>query len=42
VETFGGKNYSFAEISEMLKAAGFTRIERRPLAAPAELVIGYK
>jgi hypothetical protein len=42
VETFGGKNYSFDEISEMLKAAGFTRIERRPLAAPAELVIGYK
>lgn len=42
VETFGGRNYSFAEISEMLAGAGFGRIERRPLAAPAELVIGYK
>jgi hypothetical protein len=42
VESNGGRNYSFAEISKMLKAAGFNRIEKRPLARPAELIIGYK
>jgi cyclopropane fatty-acyl-phospholipid synthase-like methyltransferase len=42
VETNGGRNYSFDEVSEMLKAAGFKRTEKRTLAAPAQLVIGYK
>lgn len=42
VETSGGRNYSFAEISEMLKGVGFKNIEKRPLAGPAEIVIGYK
>jgi hypothetical protein len=42
VESNGGRNYSFAEISKMLKAAGFNRIEKRHLARPAELIIGYK
>jgi len=42
VESYGGRNYSFAEISKMLKIAGFKRIEKRPLATPAELIVGYK
>jgi 3-hydroxy-5-methyl-1-naphthoate 3-O-methyltransferase len=42
VETYGGKNYSYAEIVDMLNQAGFKRAERRFLAGPAELVIGYK
>jgi hypothetical protein len=42
VETTGGRNYSFVEISEMLKGAGFNDIEKRPLAGPAEIIIGYK
>jgi 3-hydroxy-5-methyl-1-naphthoate 3-O-methyltransferase len=42
VETTGGRNYSFVEISEMLMGAGFNDIEKRPLAGPAEIVIGYK
>jgi hypothetical protein len=42
IETYGGKNYSYAEIADMLKQAGFKRIEKRPLTAPAEIVIGYK
>jgi 3-hydroxy-5-methyl-1-naphthoate 3-O-methyltransferase len=37
-----GRNYSFAEISNMLSDVGFQNIERRPLAGPAEIVIGYK
>jgi hypothetical protein len=37
-----GRNYSFAEVSKMLTDVGFTNIERRPLAGPAEVVIGYK
>jgi len=37
-----GRNYSFAEISKMLTAVGFKSIEKRPLAGPAEIVIGYK
>jgi 3-hydroxy-5-methyl-1-naphthoate 3-O-methyltransferase len=37
-----GRNYSFAEVSKMLTDVGFTYIERRPLAGPAEVVIGYK
>ena len=42
IETYGGKNYSYAEIVDMLNQAGFKRAERRSLAGPAELVIGYK
>jgi hypothetical protein len=37
-----GRNYSYAEVSEMLTDVGFTNIEKRPLAGPAEVVIGYK
>jgi hypothetical protein len=37
-----GRNYSFLEVSKMLTDVGFTNIERRPLAGPAEVVIGYK
>ena len=42
IETYGGKNYSYAEIADMLKQAGFKITEKRPLAGPAEIVIGYK
>jgi predicted O-methyltransferase YrrM len=42
IETYGGKNYSYAEIVNMLNQAGFKRAERRSLAGPADLVIGYK
>ncbi len=42
IETYGGKNYSYAEIVDMLKQAGFKNAEKRPLAGPAEIVIGYK
>jgi hypothetical protein len=42
IETYGGKNYSYAEIADMLKQASFKRTEKRPLAAPAEIIIGYK
>jgi hypothetical protein len=42
VETSGGRNYSFAEISEILTEIGFKNIEKRSLAGPAEIVIGYK
>jgi 3-hydroxy-5-methyl-1-naphthoate 3-O-methyltransferase len=42
IETYGGKNYSYAEIADMLKQAGFKRAERRSLAGPADLVVGYK
>ena len=37
-----GRNYSFAEISKMLTEVGCRNIEKRPLASPAEIVIGYK
>jgi hypothetical protein len=37
-----GRNYSFAEIFKMLTEVGFKSIEKRPLAGPAEIVIGYK
>ncbi|UVS67882.1 acetylserotonin O-methyltransferase [Nitrososphaera viennensis] len=40
--TSGGQNYSFAEISAMLAKAGFKNMERKPLAGPAELAIGYR
>jgi predicted O-methyltransferase YrrM len=42
IETNGGRNYSFAEVSEMLKKAGFKNVEKRPLAGPAQIAIGYK
>jgi predicted O-methyltransferase YrrM len=42
IETNGGRNYSFVEISEMMKKAGFKNIEKRPLAGPAQIAIGYK
>ena len=42
IETEGGRNYSFKEISRMLVAAGFNNIEKRPLLGPASAVIGYK
>lgn len=42
VEQPEGRNYSFSEVSTMLTEVGFTNIEKRPLAGPAEIVIGYK
>jgi hypothetical protein len=42
VETSGGRNFSFAKISEMLTEVGFKNIEKKSLAGPAEIVIGYK
>lgn len=42
VEQPEGRNYSFAEVSNMLKDVGFTNIEKKQLAGPAEIVIGYK
>lgn len=42
IETNGGRNYSFAEIARMLEKAGFTKMEKRPLAGPAQIAIGYK
>ncbi|MDP9288376.1 MAG: hypothetical protein M3P08_09275 [Thermoproteota archaeon] len=40
--TSGGRNYSFVEISRRLSDVGFKNIEKRPLAGPAQIVIGYK
>jgi hypothetical protein len=37
-----GRNYSYAEVSEMLTDIGFMNIEKRPLAGPAEVIIGHK
>lgn len=42
VEQPEGRNYSFAEVTKMLKDVGFTKIEKRQLAGPADVVIGYK
>ena len=42
VEQPEGRNYSFSEVSTMLTEVGFTNIEKRSLAGPAEIVIGYK
>jgi 3-hydroxy-5-methyl-1-naphthoate 3-O-methyltransferase len=42
IETEGGRNYSFAEISKMLAAAGFNSIEKWPLLGPASIIIGHK
>jgi hypothetical protein len=35
IETYGGKNYSYAEIVGKLNQVGFKRLERRSLAEPA-------
>ena len=37
-----GRNYSFSEVLKMLIDVGFTNIEKKLLAGPAEIVIGYK
>ena len=42
LEQARGRNYSFVEISKILTDVGFKNIERRSLAGPAEIVIGYK
>jgi hypothetical protein len=42
IENSGGRSYSYSEISDMLIEVGFRNIEKRTLAEPAELVIGYK
>jgi 3-hydroxy-5-methyl-1-naphthoate 3-O-methyltransferase len=42
VEQPEGRNYSFAEVSKMLQDVGFVNIEKRQLAGPADVVIGYK
>jgi hypothetical protein len=42
VDQTQGRNYFFSEVSKMLTDVGFTNIEKRPLAGPAEIVIGYK
>jgi hypothetical protein len=42
IEQTEGRNYSFYEVSKMLTDVGFTNIEKRPLAGPAEIVIGYR
>jgi SAM-dependent methyltransferase len=42
IETEGGRNYSFAEISRMLASAGFSNIEKQVLVGPVSIVIGYK
>jgi 3-hydroxy-5-methyl-1-naphthoate 3-O-methyltransferase len=42
IENSGGRSYSYIEISQMLKEAGFKNIEKRSLIEPAEIVIGYK
>ena len=37
-----GRNYSHAEVSEMLMDIGFMNMEKRPLPGPAEVIIGHK
>jgi hypothetical protein len=37
-----GRTYSFLEVSKMLTDVGFTNIEKKSLAGPAEIVIGYR
>ena len=37
-----GRNYSHAEVSEMLTDIGFMNMEKRPLPGPAEVIIGHK
>jgi hypothetical protein len=42
IETEGGSNYSFAEISKMVAAAGFGNIVKQPLVGPVSIVAAYK
>ncbi|MGA9319205.1 MAG: methyltransferase [Nitrososphaeraceae archaeon] len=35
-----GRNYSYAEVSEMLTDIGLMNMEKRPLPGPAEVIIG--
>jgi hypothetical protein len=42
IETYGGKNYSNAEIVGKLNQAGFKRSERRSLRNQQDIIIGYK
>lgn len=42
VDTRGGRSYTFRELRELLRAAGFRTVERRSLYGPAQLVIARK
>jgi len=42
IENNRGRSYSYDEVSQMLKEAGFKDIEKRRLVEPAEIIIGYK
>lgn len=42
IETEGGRNYSFADISKMMAAAGFGNIVKQPLVGPVSIVAAYK
>lgn len=42
VDTRSGRSYSFGDLSELLRAAGFTSIQRKPLYGAAQLVIAHK
>lgn len=42
VDTPESRNYSYAEVSEMLTDVGFMNIEKRPLPGTAEVIIGHK
>ena len=42
VDTRGGRSYTYGELRELLRAAGFRVVERRPLFAAAQLVVARK
>ena len=42
IENRGGRSYSYDEVSQMLREAGFKDIEKKLLIEPAEIIIGYK
>lgn len=42
VDTRGGQTYSFKDLGELLRAAGFMTIQRKPLYAAVQLVIARK
>ncbi len=42
VDTRSGRSYSFAELRQLLQAAGFRSISRKPLYAAAQLVVARK
>ncbi len=42
VDTRGGQSYTFSELREILLAAGFRAVQRRPLFSAAKLVIARK